>query len=114
MLWGTFVVLGLVLLVLVLLSLLLSLPWPGVTVANAERIQQGMTLREVEILLGGPGKMGSYRWDGGGDGPFARTWHRGEVYIQVRLDAAGRVQEKKFDGPPPVGYLDYLRRLFVW
>jgi len=31
-------------------------PRPGVTLANIERIEKGMTLAEVEKILGGPGK----------------------------------------------------------
>ena len=32
-------------------------PRPGVTLANIERIEKGMTLAEVEKILGGPGEI---------------------------------------------------------
>src|SRR5262249_48288051 len=44
---------ALVALAFVGIDLALSLR-PGVTEANARRIREGMTLREVEIILGGP------------------------------------------------------------
>jgi hypothetical protein len=44
-------------------------PHPGATEANARRIRPGMTLAEVEAILGGPGRHslgdgeGGCRWD---------------------------------------------------
>jgi hypothetical protein len=39
---------------------------PGVTKANFDRIEKGMTLQEVEQILGSPGKYtwGGYHWEG--------------------------------------------------
>jgi hypothetical protein len=34
-------------------------PTPGVTEANSRRIQEGMTMKEVEVILGGSGQ---WRW----------------------------------------------------
>ena len=42
---------------LTLAVLALLPPRPGVTLANIERIEKGMTLAEVEKILGGPGKV---------------------------------------------------------
>jgi hypothetical protein len=45
-------------------ALLLS-DGPGVTKANFDRIEEGMTLQEVEQILGRPGKLtwGGYSWE---------------------------------------------------
>src|SRR5262249_15428976 len=37
-------------------------PRPGVTPSNIERIKDGMTLEEVEKVLGGPGKAPGVTW----------------------------------------------------
>ena len=38
-------------------------PRPGVTKANFDRIEKGMTLGEVELIIGQRGLL-AYRWDG--------------------------------------------------
>jgi hypothetical protein len=51
---------------------LVWLVWPrsGITRENAARIQNGMTLEEVEVILGGPARddaTGPATWDLGAD-----------------------------------------------
>jgi len=50
---------GSVLFLFLLLALMqLRVPNPGVTVANFRRLHKGMTEKEVEAIMGGPGKFG--------------------------------------------------------
>jgi hypothetical protein len=100
-----------------LLLAILSLPWRGVNRDSYERIENGMTLKEVEGTLGGPGRMGyipESRFGDGGPNPSEWFWSSGKVTITVRLDDGGRVRAKEYDGPPEDGYLDYFRRLLPW
>jgi hypothetical protein len=111
------------LIVLLLVFLLLSLPWPGLTFSNFYRIRNGMTLSDVEGILGGPGEMGWFPHTGAdwGDEPDPSTWiwwdrrdSRDRVTITVRLDSNKRVREKEYKGPPAGSYLDFLRNLLPW
>jgi hypothetical protein len=104
----------------------LGLPRPGVTRANYERIQEGMTLPEVESILGGP--PGNYsRLPDNEAGLWAidfadpelgpqyfrgrEAWVGGELAVAVWLNDQGRVRRKAaFDVPEPT-FLDRLRRL---
>jgi hypothetical protein len=90
--------------------------WPptAITPKNAERIRPGMTLAEVEAILGGPARdeapkqpplvnIQSVRPD--------REWNSDQVSVCVFLDAAGRVREcRAFLVPRPPGPVDRLRR----
>src|SRR5436853_7092996 len=72
----------------VLITVLLMSNGPGVTKANFDRIEEGMTLQEVEQVFGRPGKYtwGGYYWradDGAeafvgfnfnGDSAGPKTW----------------------------------------
>jgi hypothetical protein len=113
LLWAL-LVLGLVYLILVILSL----PWRGVNRDSYEGIESGMTLKEVEAILGRPGTMGlsgptRMDWEIGPD-PSKWFWSSGKVTITVRLDDDGRICAKDYEGPPEDGYLDYFRRLHPW
>jgi hypothetical protein len=83
---------------------------PGVTEANAKRIRQGMTLGEVEALLGGPASTAG-RDKCGGD--WQRQWQctRGEVHVLSGPD--DRVRQATFY-PNPAGRLPPLARLRAW
>jgi hypothetical protein len=108
----------LILALVYLLLVILSLPWTGVNSDSYERIESGMTLKEVEGILGGPGRMGlsgptRMDWEIGPD-PSKWFWSHGKVTITVRLGEDGRVCAKDYEGPPEDGYLDYFRRLLPW
>jgi hypothetical protein len=76
-------------------------PSPGVTKANFDRIQDGMTRAEVEQILGGKGKMGGVKlwrfWEGN-DGSEAGiafiddcvTEKRWTIYNETILDKIRR------------------------
>jgi hypothetical protein len=89
---------------------LVGLESPGVTEANAKRIQPGMALREVEGILGGRGRPLSLPWV-----PGSVDWStKGLTVIVVFSLADERVEEiriLKFGGPEP-GILDRLRSWF--
>ena len=85
-------------------------PRPGVTPANIERIEDGMTQEEVEKILGGPGvnllastsfvpRGRVVVWDHPHDG----------TYVRVGFDRDNRVIGK--DWGPPETLLRKLRRL---
>jgi hypothetical protein len=93
-----FIALGL--LACVLLTGVAWLLWPrgsGITRANAARIAKGMTLDEVEALLGGPARdesTGPLNPDhklGFGPGGVVREWRSDEVIIHVTMDRNGHV-----------------------
>ena len=81
-------------------------PRPGITPANIQRIEEGMTLAEVEEILGGPGVERWPRFD-----THVVTWnhpHDG-TYVRVGFDRDNRVIGK--DWGPPETLLRKLRRL---
>ena len=92
----------------------LSWPRTAITRENAERIQPGMTLAEVEAILGGPARD---------EGPEQRSlvsiqsvrpdreWNSAQVSVWVFLDVEGRVREcRAIPVPPAPGPLERLRR----
>jgi hypothetical protein len=83
----------------------LFLPRTAITRENAEKIQKGMKLAEVEAILGGPERdesTGRLEQDGSDDDPARKyvdavigkrkNWRSDRVIIDVYMDAAGRVQ----------------------
>jgi hypothetical protein len=111
---GTLLVLALAFLALALLSLFS----PGVSLSNFERIKVGMSVIEVEGLLGGPGELGrspetGWNWDDGGPDNSTRIWRRERHTITVTLDSAQRVLTKEQNGLQP-DYLYFLRGLLPW
>jgi hypothetical protein len=83
---------------------------------NFEKIQVGMTLAEVEDILGGPGRPVSV-WNRSGRrnaaGELAqetcRVWEGGETVITIFFDEQGVVLEKEI-GHQPGSMLDRFRR----
>jgi hypothetical protein len=68
---------------------------PRVTPANIVRIEDGMTLEEVETILGGPGECLhgptlSVKWDH----PYNESW------VAVGFDDANRVKAIYWEPPP--------------
>jgi hypothetical protein len=107
-------------LVLVVLAFLLTdaLLWaPGLTEANVRRIKPGMTLAEVEALLGSPpwhsedfaeygvNRLG-YRW--------SRLWKAEGAWAEVSFGADGRVRAAVGRELPRPGPLDRLRAWLGW
>jgi outer membrane protein assembly factor BamE (lipoprotein component of BamABCDE complex) len=91
--------------------------WPrpsAITPENAARIEKGMTLAEVEGILGGPARdetpederrhlvIQSVRPD--------LEWNSDLVSVWIHLDADGRVRECHAIPVPPQGPLAFLRR----
>jgi hypothetical protein len=88
-----------------------------------ERIQEGMTLAEVEAILGGPPRD----YTGGSMVPIiilsntsawadSRMWVGDEMAIDVALDDSGRIflKEARPVLPARDGSWDRLRRLLPW
>ena len=88
-----------------------QLPWPleTVTYENARRIRKGMTLGEVETILGGPARnarTATNQW---------RTWDARQFSVGVELDENHRVKDWVC-APMPVLFIeeslfDMFRRL---
>jgi outer membrane protein assembly factor BamE (lipoprotein component of BamABCDE complex) len=80
-------------------------PHPGVTLANIERIEDGMTLAEVEKILGGPAEYSFNQrrkilgW----------TNHNSQASVTLYFDGDDRVIEKR-SGPAET-FLQKLYRL---
>jgi hypothetical protein len=84
---------------------------PGVTEANSRRIRAGMSLAEVESLLGRPAGWAQRTDRCGGD--WLRKWGcpRGEVIVLSSPD--DRVMRAAFH-PNPAGLPSPLARLRAW
>jgi hypothetical protein len=84
---------------------------PGVTEANVKRIRPGMTVGEVEALLGCPADTAQRADKCGGD--WLREWRcpRGEVYVLSSPD--DRVMRAAFH-PNPASLSSPLDRLRAW
>jgi hypothetical protein len=95
-------------LMVALLAAWLLWPRTAITRANAARVENGMTLVEVEAILGGPARdesSGELQPDGGwqevrrlmvmemirSDDPQYRLWKSNTLLIGVHLAADGRV-----------------------
>jgi hypothetical protein len=113
--WRRRVLFGiLTLLVLVFVFLVvLTLPRRGVTIANCQRIHEGMTYDEVEAILGGPGEP--YTCYGNGDEDYSRLiWRGREGSLKVRFGPMNRVIATDWWGAAPDSYLDFFRRRLPW
>jgi hypothetical protein len=87
---------------------------PGVTERNVNRIRPGMTLAQVEGILGGPPKL--QLLDGTGDLPFLLQWEGqcGSVIISTRGES-GRVEQARWTcAEPPPNLLARLRAWLGW
>jgi hypothetical protein len=92
---------------------------PGVTEANLRRVQEGMTLAEVEGLFGRAADQCADRCHSPLTDKLlprgvemAAWWNKGDGYVLVWLDGAGRVLDKDGRGLREVdGPLDRLRSL---
>jgi hypothetical protein len=107
----------------------LQVPRPGMTKANYERIRLGMTLAEVEGILGGPAGDYSRRCTAerfpalvGGDGGDVvnlpdgtwKCWRSDEGEVGVLLTPDEHVAWKEAQEYVPAPFLDRLRRLLPW
>jgi hypothetical protein len=87
---------------------------PGLTEANVRRIRPGMTLAEVEALLGGPAAEAvempadypAYRW--------RRAWKDGDASLDVQFWPDGRVMAAAGRGRQQPGPLARLRSWLGW
>jgi hypothetical protein len=66
-------------------------PRPGVTEANLKQVRAGMTLPEVEALLGGPGVRGCRAADSTSTSP-EYSWENDEGRARVSIGSDGRVE----------------------
>jgi hypothetical protein len=104
-----------------LLLVWLTHPKPGVTRANYGRIRQGMTLEDVEAVLGMlPTYKGGLPLAEGGevillDGLSEMWWEGDEISVGLGFNAQGTVCDKTcLEFGHREGLLDRLRRLFPW
>jgi hypothetical protein len=98
---------------LVLLGAILSVPFPrpktSITRTNFDRIHEGMTLGEVEEILGC--KPGNYAYarrkvmlpeEMGFDLGLSKVWFGDDAVICVQLDFDLRLRDKSFEPLAPV------------
>jgi hypothetical protein len=92
-------------------------PRPGVTRANFERIQDGMTRAEVEKMLGGQGPdsplLGPLDMNMKTSGPVTELlWVHPDrtTFVAVDFDGDNRVVRKYWEESPPT-FLEKLKRL---
>jgi hypothetical protein len=94
--------------------------WPGparITRQNCDRVREGMTMGEVEAILGPPGDYATEPTRGYmGSGPqmmpwTTREWVTDETVIWVDFDAAGKATGKQCSGNCSLnaGAVDTLR-----
>ena len=87
---------------------------PGLTEDNVRRLRPGMTLADVEALLGGPAAdtfetpadFPAYRWQ--------REWREGGADDVVQFTAGGTVLAAAGWGRPQPGPLARWRRWLGW
>ncbi len=83
-----------------------ALLWrPGVTEANVRRVRAGMTLQEVQAILGEGGKIPF-----GYGAPALRMWEGGAGVAVVSFTTAGRVMDAAFLPAATASPLDPLRK----
>ncbi len=90
-------------------------PGPGVTWANASRIEVGMTEPEVVAIVGGqpmifPPNTACPGQRPGTDTDTQMVWSGTECEIIVYLDWSGHVVDKETKGPSPPTWFDRARR----
>jgi len=99
-------------------------PRPGITRANAAQVVEGMTLAEVEAIMGGSPRDESTgplcvdepadpTWDGTGICAANRpTWTSNQVLVEIDLDANRQVERARWYPVrrAPESLLDIVRR----
>jgi hypothetical protein len=119
--------LGAGLLALLGVAIWTMLPRPGISKANFDRLRQGMTQEDVEVVLGPPSgtspsrpipgyaEMAYRTWHGGGKEKRTFCWEGGSRTIIVGFQASGQVCWAVWYAVPPGGTpFDRLRRLLPW
>jgi hypothetical protein len=97
-------------------SVWLLLPRTAITRENAQKIQVGMTLAEVETILGHP--AGDYRTNPQGPPPAlvfpgdetVVSWYDDATSVSVVLDERGRVKHHGYSDEHPEPILSKVRR----
>jgi hypothetical protein len=98
-------------------------PGTGPTEANARRIRPGMTLEEVEALLGGPAGLEYPLVEWSGRTPkrwqverWGREWTGTAGRVVVSFGRDDRVEDSEFcpASPAPPGFLTRLRAWLDW
>lgn len=92
-------------------------PGPGVTWANAARIEAGMAEAEVVAIVGSI-PHGALNYHGpdmiheneSPDTAWVQLWSDSECDILVYFDCHRRVVDVRVNGPPPPNWIDRLRR----
>jgi hypothetical protein len=90
----------------------LAWPRPGITESNCARIQVGMTLEEVEALLGGP--AGSEFREAYDPAVRWRAWEGPAIRASIAFDSRGKVVYKtiRFQAPE-TWWFERWRRLLL-
>ena len=91
-------------------------PQPAITPENAAKIKQGMTLMEVEAILGAP--AGDYRTDQQVPGPVPAfgghetviSWHADATSVGLTLDEHGHVMSLSYTMHAPEPIFGKIRR----
>jgi hypothetical protein len=81
---------------------------PCVTEANFKRIREGMTMQEVEAILGAPGDRMA------GPGVLYWRWQGESGTAVVGFDGTGKVREFLFNRSSATARPGFLRRLRSW
>jgi hypothetical protein len=90
-------------------------PRPGVTKANFDRIQEGMTRAEVEEIFGGPSSEDVVISTKDGkmiitfDQPRVKGWGADDGLAVIEFDEKGKTKEKSWSGLP-LSLFDRIRR----
>jgi hypothetical protein len=70
---------------------------PGAARYNFNRIEMGMTLEEVEAVMGEDPFADKAEWHRGETSPYTITWLSTPSRIDVHFDGKGIVVDKEFD-----------------
>jgi hypothetical protein len=93
----------------------LLLPSTAITEENAAKIKQGMTLVEVEAILGGPGRNeGDSGWRYMMSVPSDHCWESHLAVVHLWLSGDGRVHVVQFSAASPLPPFNMIEAVCRW